>query len=176
MTITPRLAGILHRLRLRIEEAFDQAWASLPAEPVLGLFLFTATLAVIVIDSPPIGFGALGVGSWVFVAWCVLGLVSPVGVFVSHRLIVHHRQRRRLFGFYLRTAADVMQFLALSAYLAARLLVPVDDGLVYSQLVISGIWVLQALWVVREIWALVLIERTATRLNTIIYGQKAAGD
>lgn len=166
-----RVSLFVRRIRLQVEELFDQAWAVVPSQPVLNFFLFFATVAVIFIDTPPIAFERLGVGPWVFGAWCVLGLSGPVGVSISRQLILRCRGRKRLFGFWLRLAADVMLFLALSAYLSARFFVNFDDALLYSQIVIGGIWVLQGIWVARDLWALILIERTATRLNAIVYGR-----
>lgn len=171
MSITPRLSVLLRRLRLRLEEVFDHAWAVMPSQPVVTLGFFLGTMAVVLVDGLPIAFEVLGVGDWVFMAWCFLGLVGPMILAVSHRLIVHSRHRRRLFGFYLRTAADVMQFLALSAYLAARLTLPQDDATIYGLVLLGSLWTLQALWVLRDIWALILIERTATRLHLIVYGR-----
>lgn len=165
-----RVSLLVRRLRLQVEELFDHAWAVVPSQPVLNFFLFVATLVVIFVDTPPIAFEKLGVGQELFYAWCVLGLAGPVGVYGARQFITRYRGRKRLFGFWLRFAADLMQFLALSAYLAARVFAPLDDSLLYSQVIISGVWVLQALWVIRDIWALVLIERTATRLNSLVYG------
>lgn len=165
-----RVSLLVRRIRLQVEELFDQAWAVVPSQPVLNFFLFAAVLAVIVIDTPPISFERLGIGQGVFHAWCVLGLSGPIGVSISRQLIGRCRGRKRLFGFWLRTAADLMQFLALSAYLVARFFVPVDDALIYSQILIGGVWMLQFIWVIRDVWALVLIERTASRLNLIVYG------
>lgn len=170
-SLSYRLSLLVRRMRLRLEGMFDQAWAIVPSQPVLNVFLFAAVLAVIFIDSPPIAFGSLGVGQGLFYAWCLLSLAGPVGICAARYLIMRCKRRRRLFGFWLRSAADIMQFLALSAYLCARLVVPVDDGLIYAQIVITGIWVLQGIWVIRDIWALVLIERTATHLNSIVYGR-----
>lgn len=166
-----RVSLLVRRLRLQVEELFDHAWAVVPSQPVLNFFLFLATLAVIFI-APPISFEELGIGWWVFVAWCALSLAGPLGVYAARLLILRCRGRRRLFGFWIRLAADVMQWVALSAYLVARIFAePFDDGLLYSQIAISGIWMLQLLWVVRDVWALILIERTATRLNAIVYGR-----
>lgn len=169
--LVQRVSLLVRRIRLQVEELFDQAWAVLPAQPLLTFFLFCATLAVIIIDAPAIAFERLVPGWWVFWAWCFLGLVGPVLLLISRHLIVRHRQHKRLFGFWLRTAADIMQSVALTAYLAARVLVPSDDSAIYSLILIGGVWLLQMLWVIRDIWALVLIERTATRLNAIVYGR-----
>lgn len=169
--IAHRMSALVRRIRLQVEELFDQTWAAVPSQSVLNFFLFLAALAVIVIDTPPISFEKIGVGHGLFVAWCILSLAGPTGVMISRHLIMKCRQRKRLFGFWLRFAADVMQFIALTAYLAARLFVPIDDALIFSQILISGIWVLQGIWVVRDVWALVLIERTASRLNVLVYGR-----
>lgn len=167
--IAYRMSALVRRIRLQVEELFDQTWATVPSQSVLNFFLFIAALAVIVIDTPPISFEKLGVGPGLFYAWCVLSLAGPAGVMVSRHLIMKCRHRKRLFGFWLRFASDLMQFVALTAYLTARLFVPIDDALIFSQILISGIWVLQGIWVLRDAWALVLIERTATRLNAIVY-------
>lgn len=166
-----RLSLLIQRVRVRIEGLFDQAWAAVPSQPVLNVFLFLAALAVIFIDAPPIAFAALGVGQGLFYAWCLLSLAGPIALLGARYLIMHARRRRRLFGFWLRASADIMQFLALTAYLSARLFAPADDGVIYSQIVISGVWVLQGIWVIRDIWALILIERTATHLNSLVYGR-----
>jgi hypothetical protein len=169
--IAHRVSLLVRRIRLQVEELFDQAWAVVPSQPVLNFFLFAAAVAVILIDTPPIAFERLGVGQGLFFAWCVLSLSGPVGVSVSRQLITRCRLRKRLFGFWLRLAADLVQFLALAAFLVARQLAPVDDSLIFSQIAITGIWVLQGIWVLRDVWALVLIERTATRLSVIVYGR-----
>lgn len=164
-----RLTALLRQVRLRLEELFDQAWAIVPSQPILNAFIFIATVTVILIDVPPISFDRLGVGPWVFVTWCVLGLSGPLGVAISRQLILRCRGRKRLFGFWLRFASDTMLAVALAAYLVSRLLTPNDDSTLYSLVIVTGVWLLQLLWIVRDVWALVLIERTATRLNNIVY-------
>lgn len=164
-----RLITLLRQFRLRLEEMFDHAWAIVPSQPILNLFIFAATITVMAVDAPPISFERLGVGPWVFATWCVLGIAGPLGVLGSHQLILHCRGRKRLFGFWLRFACDTMLAVALAAYLVSRLLTPNDDSTLYGLVIITGVWLLQLLWIVRDVWALVLIERTATRLNSIVY-------
>lgn len=166
-----RVTLLVRRIRIQVEELFDHVWAVMPSQPILNFFLLLATLAVIFVDAQPIAFEQLGIGQHLFYAWCSLSLAGPLGVYLARHLILRCRGRRRLFGFWVRLASDLMQFLALSAYLAARMMVDYDDGVIYSQIAIAGIWVLQGLWVIRDVWALVLIERAATRLNSLVYGR-----
>lgn len=170
-TLRHRLSILFRQFRLRLEEIFDNAWAIVPSQPILNFFIFLATLVVIFIEAPPISFERLGVGPWVFIAWCALGLGGPLGVLGSRQLILHTRGRKRLFGFWLRFASDTMLAVALIVYLISRLLTPNDDSTLYSMVIVFGVFLLQLLWVVRDVWALVLIERTATRLNNIVYGR-----
>jgi len=165
-----RFGKILHKLIMRVEHIFDQTWVIIPSQPILNVFIFLGTLMVILVDAPPISFEALMIGPWVFVAWCAMGTASPVGTAIAHHLIYRHQKKTRLFGFWLRAGSDIMMLLALTAYLVAKFLSPFDDASVYSTSILIGVWIIQTLLVVRDLWALVLIERTASRLHKVVYG------
>lgn len=165
-----RLGKIFHKLIVRVEQIFDQTWVIIPSQGVLNVFIFLGTLMVILVDAPPIYFEGLMIGHWVFIAWCIMGISSPVGTAIAHHLIYRYQKRTRLFGFWLRAGSDIMTLLALTAYIVARFLSPFDDATVYSISILIGVWVIQTLLVIRDLWALVLIERTASRLHKVVYG------
>lgn len=168
-SIGSRFGKMFHRLVMRVEHIFDQTWVIIPSQPILNSFIFFGTLLVILVDAPPIYFEGLMIGHWVFIAWCAMGIASPIGTAIAHHLIYRYQKRTRLFGFWLRAGSDIMTLLALTAYIVARFLSPFDDASVYSISILIGVWVIQTLLVVRDLWALVLIERTASRLHKVVY-------
>lgn len=154
-----------------IEEWFDAPWRIVPAEPILFLFLWIGGVHVIATtDNNRIEFVDAGLSEYVYLAWNILILLSPIMVAVAWLLITFKAGRWMVFGFWLRLGGDTGILCALAALIATRIAVieaPIGDSPLFGLITLGGFAVFIACLVVRDIGALVLLERLTSRLRRI---------
>lgn len=134
-------------------------WRLLPAQPLMYLFLFGATIWGLFTDRPHdlLYLDSLGL----YVSWSICGIFSPLLFGVASYLVLrtdlHNRWLR--FGLYWRLAADVGMFTYLAIICLAELIPAYGDHeLVHTALMLFAVTFV-GLELVRDVWTIIKVER-----------------
>lgn len=166
MTQTPRRVP---RWMFGWASRFTDDWGTLPAEPVLYFFMLTGSIQIIATQSHQALPAVHPDATWVSVGWRIITLISPLLAALGWWLVNRRTGQTRLFGLWMRFAADFGQAIGLVFFLIIRLAnTPVDDDAhVYLMHLSMGVLCFVVMLVVRDVWILRRVQEIASYLDRL---------
>lgn len=152
-----------------MKRVFVLPWPVVRFQPILYLFIWSATIRIIITEQIPIRFDLIS--PWIYKAWATLNVLCPLIALLALWLIRKCKwSRSTLVGIWLRLGSDIGMFLALLSFHLAGILSDADPSLVeettvFRRYIVASCLFFCLLLVVRDILAIVAVERLSIRIR-----------
>lgn len=155
-----------HPIR-RIEQYLDhKPWPIVPFQPVLFLFLWAASIRLLLSNRPPPDFTHIAGGPGFYNLWLGMGIIGPMMALASWFLVKKRSGRTRFIGMWVRLGGDIVTFTSVLTYhVSLALEYWGTEERIYARYAQGAVLVFMMSLIVRDIWMLILVERLARDIH-----------
>lgn len=153
----------------RVTSLLEDHWGFVPFTPVLYLFIFGATLRIILENLRPIRFQSIG--PHIYEAWCLINLAGPVLMLLAW-FLSYNGGRQKVLGLWLRLGTETALFSAMLTYHIADGKYPnpgakVSENHLFARYLVASLLIFMLTLVIRDWWAIAVNVYKANRIRRV---------
>ncbi|MBX3327829.1 MAG: hypothetical protein KF682_18200, partial [Nitrospira sp.] len=153
----------------RVAVYLEDHWGLVPFTPILYLFIWGATIRIILENLRPIRFE--NIGPHIYETWCGINIFAPI-LMLFVWVMMYKGGKARVLGLWLRLGTDAALFSAMLTYHIADGRYPnpgakVSENHLFARYLVASILIFMLTLIIRDWWAIAVNVYKANRIRRV---------